>query len=105
MGYIPEEPYYWRDIGTVQSYWEAHRDILEKKLYRVENITGNHICHNSSHIGDEVTLEGFSVTGKDVKISGNIKIKNSIIWNNVEISGSHHIENAIVTKDLIINKE
>lgn len=102
MGYIPDKPYYWRDIGTVQSYWEAHRDILEKKFYRVENITGNHICHSSSYIGNGVKLEGFSVTGKDVKISGNIKIKNSIIWDNVEISGNQDIENAIVTKEVKI---
>ncbi len=103
MAYIPDKPYYWRDIGTVQSYWEAHRDILENKVYRVENITDNHICHSSSYVSNDVTLEGFSVTGKNVKISGMVKIKNSIIWDNVEISGCQNIENAIVTKDSIIN--
>jgi glucose-1-phosphate adenylyltransferase len=103
MGYIPDKPYYWRDIGTIRSYWEAHRDILENKLYMVENIKGSHICHSSSYIDDNVIREGFSVTGKNVKISGKIKIKNSIIWDNVDISGSHHIENAIVTKESIIN--
>lgn len=105
MAYIPDKPYYWRDIGTIQSYWEAHMDILEKKIYKIEHITGNHICDNSSYIGDKVRLEGFSVTGKNVKISGMVKIKNSIIWDNVDISGSQYIENAIVTKDVIIANE
>ena len=62
-------------------------DILEKKLYT--NITGNHICHKSSHIGNEVILEGFSVTGKNVKISGKVKIKKiplyGIMWKFQEV--------------------
>ncbi|OQA16992.1 MAG: glucose-1-phosphate adenylyltransferase [bacterium ADurb.Bin363] len=96
-GYIPEKPYYWRDIGTVQSYWEAHRDILIHNTYRVNGIKQKIVCHPSAQIGRSVRFEGFAVTGKNVILTGNLKIKNSLIWDNVILHGDEEITNSILT--------
>jgi len=100
-GYIAKKPYYWRDIGTVRSYWEAHRDILIKRMYPLNGSEEfqKHIAGPETKIDPGVTLEGFTVLGAGVKVEGNIRVKNSVIWENVSLSGEETIENSIITKD------
>ena len=98
-GYIAKKPYYWRDIGTIQSYWEAHRDILIKKLYPKEKISSSHIIHKDAQIEDGVNVEGFIAIGRGARAYGDIKIKDSIIWDDAVISEKGYIKNSIITKD------
>jgi len=95
MGYIPEN-FYWRDIGTKESYWEAHRDILVDNICPLIDKTVT--IHPSAKIDSNVIMDGFVVVGKNVRLRGNMVIKNSIIWDNLDIYGSMEIKNSIITE-------
>jgi glucose-1-phosphate adenylyltransferase len=106
---------YWRNIGTVDSYYKANMDFLNKDVRnyffrtypdiysKVDDLppakyNGDAIVNNSL-IASGCIINGTvenSVLFKKVYIGNNCVIKNSIILNDVHIGDNSYIENCIV---------
>ncbi len=90
-GYITDG--YWRDIGNLNEYQEAHLDFLSEKvklpIERMQNNNLNNLQENI-YIGKNCLIEENvkifnSVIGDNCKIGTGSVIRNSVIWSNTTI--------------------
>lgn len=114
---------YWRDVGTVDSLWEAHMDLLaDDSDWKLENETWpmysrarrNKLAVHKPRVqislpdclvNDQCTLEGSlqrSVVFGGVEIGKLSVIKKSVIMPGAYIGRGVHIENAIIGEGAII---
>ena len=106
---------YWRNIGTIDSYYKTNMDFLKKDIrdyffrqhpdvyskvedlppakYNADAVVSNSLIASGSIING--TVED-SILFKKVYIGNNCVIKNSIILNDVHIGDNCYIENCIV---------
>jgi len=72
----------WLDLGTPKNYFQANKIFRKMK----KKNSGNSIS-------------------KNVKITNNVKIENSIIWENTKISGKSIIKDSIITGSIHIHNK
>ena len=114
---------YWRDVGTIESFWEANMDLLsddneldihndEWRIYTsnpmlppqyigpdaiIDNVLLNEGCTILGEISNSVLFQG-------VHIGKNTKITNSVILPNTKIGDNVIIDKAIIGSDVIIRR-
>ncbi len=112
---------YWRDVGTIESYWQANMDLVkilpEFNLYentwkiytKIDNQSPHYISGEAnvraSIISDGCEIFGnveSSVIGSNVKIGVGAVIKDSILMSNTVIGDGAYIERAIIDDNTII---
>jgi glucose-1-phosphate adenylyltransferase len=121
-GSTPRDRDYWRDVGTLESYHEAHLDLVSVEpifnLYNtqwpiftsspqlpgakfVENAFARDtiVCGGSIVSGANVDS---SVIGSDVYVGGGAKVERSVIFDNVRIGRGTIIRNAILDKNVVV---
>ena len=106
---------YWKDVGTLGSYWEANMELVDiipefnlyEEFWRIytksDQLPPQYIdpegSVTESIVGEATEVYGtvqHSVIGSGVTIGKGAVIKNSIILNDVYIGDNTHIENCIV---------
>ncbi|MGL4569572.1 MAG: glucose-1-phosphate adenylyltransferase [Clostridium sp.] len=114
---------YWKDVGTIDSLWEANMDLLRNENELVLNdvdwkIYSRNPVRPAQYIGEEAKVrnslitEGCLVYGniensilsQGVTIGKNVVIKDSVIMPNVHIEDDVIIEKAIVGSEAVIGK-
>lgn len=107
---------YWRDLGTSESYLDAHHDFLSGKIknFDIERETNSEISHTaaidkSSVVGKNCVVKPNvkiinSVIGEGVHIEEKAVIENSVIWAHTRISSQAHIKNAIIGRSCFVGK-
>jgi glucose-1-phosphate adenylyltransferase len=121
-GSTPRDRDYWRDVGTLESYHEAHLDLVSVEpifnLYNthwpiftsspqlpgakfVENAFARDtiVCSGSIVSGANVDS---TVIGTNVYIGGGAKVERSVIFDNVRIGRGTIIRNAIIDKNVVV---
>ncbi|WP_028307213.1 glucose-1-phosphate adenylyltransferase [Desulfitibacter alkalitolerans] len=115
---------YWKDVGTIESLWEANMDLLsdQPSLDLYDNkwkIYSANLAYPPHYIGDKAVInqslinEGCLIYGKvshsvistGVIIGESSEIKDSIIMPNVKIGKNVRIEKAIIGEDTIIGHD
>jgi glucose-1-phosphate adenylyltransferase len=116
-----EEQGYWRDVGTIQSYWEAHMDLLgEAPRFDLDNHlwpirTGTHPGPAARFIGGDVdnaqigegslvkraTIRN-SILGRSVWVNEGAVIEDSIIMDHSTVGKGAHLRRVIVDRFNII---
>ncbi|MCS7230329.1 MAG: sugar phosphate nucleotidyltransferase [Candidatus Kryptonium sp.] len=99
-GFLTES--YWRDIGTLGDYLEAHLDCLAG-MVDIE-IDGNKIESGNAilYLGENSMIENFDkfegvvVVGNKTKIGKNVRIVNSVIGSECEIGDDCEIVNCVI---------
>ncbi|WP_018922924.1 glucose-1-phosphate adenylyltransferase [Salsuginibacillus kocurii] len=112
---------YWKDVGTIQSYWEANMDLLNedlsvslncKKWRTYSKVTNeppqfiaetaniqNALIHSGSYINGTIDT---SVLFENVSVGAGSTISHSIIHPNVTIGKNVRIERAIIKENTTI---
>jgi mannose-1-phosphate guanylyltransferase/phosphomannomutase len=99
-GYIAES--YWRDIGTLNDYLEAHLDCLaglveiEIKGERIETQKGVIYVGENVEVADYDRFEGVVVIGNNTRIGKKAKIINSVIGSFCEIEDECEIIDSVI---------
>ena len=112
---------YWRDVGTIQSFWDAHMDLLSEnneldlfdKSWRVNTRQGIYTpsyFEKGSKVQNTLIDKGCLVEGEikhsvifsGVKIGKNSKIIDSVIMADTEIGDNVIIQKAIIANDVKI---
>jgi glucose-1-phosphate adenylyltransferase len=121
------QPFYWRDVGTVDSYWEASMELIgvspELNLYDMDwpiRTSPHHypsakfVFNEEDRQGkaiDSIVSEGCIVSGAEVLhslLSTNVRVeeksfvKDSVILPNVQIGPRCRIVKAIIDKECVI---
>ena len=114
---------YWKDVGTIQSLWEANMDLLGEnpkfnlgdRTWRIysrnysdpPHYIGNYAKVSNSLITEGCQIEGIvenSVLASGVKVARGAYIKDSIIMKNVVVEEGTTINYSIVDSDTTIDK-
>ncbi|MDL5375399.1 glucose-1-phosphate adenylyltransferase [Exiguobacterium mexicanum] len=112
---------YWKDVGTIQSLWEANMDLLEEdppfdlydpnwKIYSVNpnqtpQFIGKDACVEQSVINEGCQIEGevqHSVLFYDVRVGEGSLVKDSVIMPGARIGKDVTIHRAIVASCAVI---
>ncbi|MHA0858010.1 glucose-1-phosphate adenylyltransferase [Paenibacillus sp. CMAA1364] len=113
---------YWRDVGTIESFWEAHMDILDEKVDWELHKTDWPMYSRSSSanktpkqpskgkvincmMSDTCSIDGSikkSVVFSGVDIGRNSEVSHSVIMSNVKVGRDVIIEHAIIGEGAII---
>ena len=113
FAYIMENEY-WRDIGTPQSYLDAHRDFMNKKIkgFEIEQ-TGNADIATTAFVSENsIIADGCvikpgakiinSVLGQGVHVEEKATVENSVIWSHTHISNSAEITDAVLGRNCFV---
>ena len=101
-----EEQGYWRDVGTIQSYWEAHMDLLgEAPRFDLDN----HLwpIRTGIHAGPATRFIGGDVDNAQIGEGSLVKratIRNSILGRSVWVNEGAIIEDSIVMDHTTVGK-
>lgn len=99
---------YWRDVGNIDEYISAHRDILEGnvklhyKAKRTKQKDAVVYMGADVEVGDDVTFEGTVMLGDACRIANGVKLSNSIIGKSVRIGHEVEVSNSIIWGDTLI---
>ncbi len=112
---------YWKDVGTVQSLWEANIDLLKEdselklferkwKIYSVNPNQPPQFISSDAQVQDSLVNEGCVVYGnvshsvlfQGVTVGKHATVKSSVIMPDVTIGEHVVIENAIVPKGMVL---
>ena len=97
---------YWRDVGTLSSYWEANMDALGEFPELALNDPGWRIYYRHSfnfpeYVGPNAEIT-HSISGAGNGVYG--KVRDSVLFNNATIEEGAEIKDSIVLSDCIIRK-
>ena len=114
---------YWKDVGTIESLWQANMDLLHNKeglniydpLWRIycrhyesmPQYIGASAKISNSMISEGSIIYGYveeSVLSSGVQIDEGAEIYNSVIMKNAHIGKNAKIYNAIIAEDAIIGE-
>lgn len=112
---------YWRDVGTIQSLWEANMDLLEEtpeldlydsswKIYSRNPVEPPHYIAPEATVKRCIITEGGMIYGDvnhsvlfaGVTVGRGSRVHNSILMPNVKIGENTIIENAIIAEDTVV---
>jgi glucose-1-phosphate adenylyltransferase len=114
---------YWVDVGTIQSYWEAHMDLLADQP-PLDLLDREWIIHtrseerppvnirtgatvNHSLITDGCVVEGsveYSVLSPGVRVGRGAVVRYSIIMGDVTIEAGAMVDRCIIDKNVVVGR-
>ena len=101
-----EEQAYWRDVGTISSYWEAHMDLLgESPRFDLDNRLWP--IRSEHHAGPAARFIAADVDNAQIGESSLVKratIRNSILGRSVWVNEGAVIEDSIVMDHTTVGK-
>ena len=114
---------YWKDVGTIDSLWEANMDLLDPKtqldlsdpswrIYARNTGLPPHFLSDTAHVQNSIISEGgnisgcvdFSVIFSGVTIDEGAEIRDSIIMPGVHVKKGAVVQYAIVAEDALIEE-
>ena len=115
---------YWKDVGTIDSLWEANMDLLGDepqfnifdkswKIYsRNEAYPPQFICEGSMIENSLLTvgcyIEGYvknSLLSENVRIGKDAKVIDSILFDNVVVEEGAVVEYSIIAENTVVKKQ
>ena len=122
-----DRPHYWRDVGTIDSYFDAHMDLVddfpEFDLYNAEwpiyNLGRtmppakivNDGAHGSSTVHRSLLSNGAVVSGAvvnnsvlspGVRVEGGAVVDNAVLLDDVVIAEGARVSNAVLDKNVVV---
>lgn len=101
-----EEKGYWRDVGTISAYFDAHMDMLgDSPVFEVDNRLWP--IHPSGYEGPATKIINGNIKNSIIAegvVINNAGIRNSVIRSGVIIENGVSIEKCIIMNGAIINK-
>lgn len=114
---------YWKDVGTIESLWEANMDLLKDnntlnlhdefwKIYSVNPVRPAQFIGKDAKVKNSLVVEGCTIYGEvensvifqGVHVGKNAVIKNSVIMTNSYIDDDVIIDKAIIGNDVVVNR-
>ena len=98
IGAYISESHYWHDIGTLEGYISANKELLARRdePFSIES---------GSYLSSSVILEGWAVVGKKACLGDRVKIQRSILWDNVTVKDNIRITDSVVTSRMVVDTD
>lgn len=97
---------YWKDVGTVQSLWEANMDLLganpvfnlyddDWRIYSRSEVRPPHYIGSDAKVDNSLVSQGCEVHGI---------VENSILFGGVKIARGAYVRNSIIMQNTVIRE-
>ena len=97
---------YWKDVGTIQSLWEANMDLLgdnpvfnlyddDWRIYTRSEVRPPHYIGNDAKVINSIVTEGCEVHGI---------VENSLLFGGVKVARGAYIKNSIIMQDTVVRE-
>ncbi|MDO4432583.1 MAG: glucose-1-phosphate adenylyltransferase [Aerococcaceae bacterium] len=112
---------YWKDVGTIESLWEANMEFLDPKhplnisedawrIFTSNPVTPPQFFTAEAKVTDSLVVDGCFVAGtinhsilsQDVKVGSDSTVSHSVIMSNVTIGENCQVEYAIIGERAVI---
>ena len=93
--YISKE-HYWRDVGTIESYFLANREVLQENPI---------LSGPGCRIHESVRLKEWAVIGKDARLEEGVEIHRSVLWEGVRLNKGLRVIDSIVTSSKEVRED
>lgn len=101
-----EEKGYWRDVGTISSFFESHMDMLGvSPLFEIDNMSWP--IHPSGYEGSATKILSGDIKNSIIAegcVIHKAKIRNSVIRSGVIIENNVFIEDSIIMDNVVLKK-
>lgn len=113
---------YWKDVGTLESFWEANMDLLADppefdlydpawRIYSVNPVQPPHYLAATAKVSSSIISEGCQIFGEvehsvvfpGVYIGAGTKVTNSVIMPDAKIEADVIVDKAIVGRNAFIS--
>lgn len=114
---------YWKDVGTIDSLWEANLDLLNPKvdldlsddtwkIYSKNSATPPHYIGLNAHVENSMIAEGcdiegdidYSVIFSNVEVAEGAKVHYSIVMPGAKIKKGAVVQYAIVAENTVVDE-
>ena len=97
--YVPPGSYYWKDMGSLKSYFDIHRDILLDKKINIVKTEDRKIglMGNDCKIGSSAKFKGFYCLGNNVVVEKDCLVENCVAWDDVVLKADEIYKNCIIS--------
>ncbi|SHK20201.1 glucose-1-phosphate adenylyltransferase [Anaerobranca californiensis DSM 14826] len=106
---------YWKDVGTIESFWEANMDLIEEnrtlnlydnnwRIYSVNPVKPPHYIGKTAKVVNSMITEGCYIEGtviKSIIFPGTVIKKGAVVKESIVMPGVVLGENAIIEKAII----
>ncbi|HHW60837.1 MAG TPA: NDP-sugar synthase [Syntrophomonadaceae bacterium] len=102
---------YWCDVGSLETYRQAHIDCLQGNVRLCNPKTipgkreGNVLLGSGVQIGNNVDLRGYVALGPGVVLEDDVSIEDSVIWERALIGKGSRLSNSVVGSHTVIKEE
>ncbi|MBW1666623.1 MAG: NDP-sugar synthase [Deltaproteobacteria bacterium] len=79
--------HYWRDIGSIDDYIQANKELAHHSFEIAEN----------SRVDQSVKFRQWAAVGPNARLEANVEVQRSILWEDVRVSKGVKIVDSIVT--------
>lgn len=97
---------YWKDIGTIQSYLDVHKDLLDGRMegglpIETNDPPSGHLTQpvfigKNCKIADTANIGPYAVLGDGCIVKDHAVIEHSICWNDVTLGKNSHIRRSVL---------
>jgi len=87
--------HYWRDIGSIQSYLEANRELAGNSF----------VIGPGCSIDSSVKLMDWGVIGENSRLGKNVEVQRSVLWDGVTVKQGVRVADAVVTSGHEVDHE
>lgn len=114
---------YWKDVGTVESFWEANMDLLDEhstlqlydRSWRISSVNPTrppHYLAPESKVHNSIISEGCTIFGEvensvifpDVHVGKGAIVRNSVIMASVQLEENVQVEKAIIGRKSVVRE-
>jgi mannose-1-phosphate guanylyltransferase len=94
--YYITEGHYWNDIGTMNSYRQVNKDLLDQTRFSIAP---------ECRIAPSATLTDWAVIGERVTLEEGVEIRGSILWDGVRVKRGRKVVNSVLTSDRTVDRD
>ncbi len=106
---------YWKDIGTIQSYLDVHKDLLDGRMegglpIDNSNSSDGHITQpvligKNCTIADTANIGPYAVLGDNCTVSDHAVIEHAICWEGVTLGKNSHTQQSVLGNGVAIEEK
>ena len=87
--------HYWRDIGSIQSYLEANRELADNSF----------VIGSGCSVDSTVKLIDWGVIGQNSRLEENVEVQRSVLWEGVTVKEGVKVMDAVVTSGREVDRD
>jgi mannose-1-phosphate guanylyltransferase len=89
------QDHYWRDIGSLQSYLEANRELADNSF----------VIGPGCSVDSSVRLMDWGVIGENSHLAKDVELRRSVLWEGVTLQEEIKVVDSVVTSGRVVDRD